>query len=67
MAGADSVLWSLRSPEGTCRMMRQGCGAVHDVPLRGIADSTKRSLRQPRFLQGDHQGRAYARVEGGFP
>ena len=46
-AGADSVLWSLRFPEGTCRTMRQGCGAVHDVPLRGIADSTKRSLRQP--------------------
>ena len=47
-AGADSVLWSLRSPEGTCRTMRQEPGAVQDVPPRGIRDSTKRSLHQPR-------------------
>ena len=51
VAGADSVLRSLRFPEGTFRTMRQGCGAVHDVPLRRIADSTKRSLRQPHFRQ----------------
>ena len=63
-AGADSVLWSLRFPEGTCRTMRQGCGAVHDVPLRGIADSTKRSLRQPRHVQGLQEPRC---IKSGDP
>ena len=35
VAGADSVLWSLRFPKGTSRTMRQGCGAIHEVPPAG--------------------------------
>ena len=57
--GADSVLWSLRFPEGTCRTMRQGRGAVYEVPLPGIADSTKRSLRHP-----SHYRRVFFRPRG---
>ena len=34
-AGADSVLRSLRFPEGTCWKMAKGWKAVHDAPLRG--------------------------------
>jgi hypothetical protein len=42
--GADSVLWSLRSPEGTCRVMSQGrCGGLWAAPPGHRRPQTPRS------------------------
>ena len=48
VAGADSVLWSLRCPARTRHGPPDTPGSSSDRSLREIADSTKRSLRQPR-------------------
>ena len=49
-AGADSVLWSLRCPAGAPHGPPRTSGSSSDRSLREIADSTKRSLRQPRAI-----------------
>ena len=48
-AGADSVLWSLRCPAGACSGPPRTPTSPSHRSLREIADSTKRSLRQPRL------------------
>ena len=74
-AGADSVLWSLRCPAGAPHGPPRTSGSSSDRSLREIADSTKRSLRQPRAISSrwffdpaalpQPNGKAAARKSGG--
>ena len=56
-AGADSVLWSLRSPEGTCRTMmrasqtpQNGVCASHDSRIFDTAAFGSWTMEQPQTL-----------------